>query len=137
MSWTTGTRVLMDRIITVALTYICVIYTVISFSAFLILYFFVVCKEKRKTLISPSIKPEHYKDEDLLLRKTLNALNWSLMANKAKTLYALQVRKKKTQHKNNKLTAGRNSLSFTFGSAHDYGIRKRDPNLERSYSAEI
>ena len=54
---------------------------------------------------SPIIKPVDYRNEDLLLRKSLAAVNWSLVTNKARFLYYLK--------KPKRISA---STSFTFGS---------------------
>ena len=40
--------------------------------------------------VSPAVKPADYVNEDILLRKSLVAVNWSLVANKARALYYLK-----------------------------------------------
>ncbi len=64
----------------------CVLHTVASFLSWLLSQV-----QQQHGLISaylsPAIKPLDYKNEDLLLRKELIAVNWQLIANKARALY--------------------------------------------------
>lgn len=88
-------------------TYLCVLYTLVS----LISKITARIIKTKKGVISPIIKPENYKDDDILLRKSLAAVNWKLIANKANALYLLkQLREKKKVRK-----PIVNSASFTFG----------------------
>ena len=43
-----------------------------------------------RTGVSPAVKPTDYVNEDILLRRSLVAVNWSLVANKARALYYLK-----------------------------------------------
>jgi hypothetical protein len=65
----------------------CVLYTVASLLSWLLTQ-----HRQRPAFnwLSPAIKPVDYKNEDLLLRKELTAVNWQLIANKARALHYLK-----------------------------------------------
>ena len=62
-------------------------------------------QQQQQQQTSPVIKPVDYRNEDILLRKSLAAVHWSLVTNKARFLYYLK--------KPKRISA---SSSFTFGS---------------------
>ena len=95
-------------------TYLCILYTAVSVVVRMASKLFAVMDRRPA---SPAIKPENYQDSDLLLRRSLAAVNWSLVANKAKALHSLKGR----SLKRNKLT---HSASFTFG--HDGSAARGD-----------
>ena len=112
-----------------AVVLFCVLYTTASFLSWLLSR---LLQQRRCVLafISPAIKPVDYKNEDLLLRRSLNATNWHLVANKARALYYLKHRCSALQHPKN----AKASASFTFGS-----VVQRDEAralLSRSASVE-
>ena len=98
--------------------YFCVLYTAASLCSGLILHFWMKKKwgksspNETVSKISPIIKPENYQDENTLLRKSINAVNWSLIANKARALHAITGRSKTER---SKMRPFFKSASFTFG----------------------
>jgi hypothetical protein len=88
-------------------TIFCIIYTTLSLCAGLSLHYIL----KKKNENPPAIKPENYQDENMLLRKSLNAVNWSLVANKARALYYMKC----VNISGNKLKKSLKSASFTLG----------------------
>ena len=90
-------------------TYFCIFYTAACIVSRLILRFKFV---SRKTLeASPIIKSVHFNDENSFIRKSLVAVNWSLVANKARALHSLKHQPCAPKQRG-KVKA---SLSFTFG----------------------
>ena len=73
----------------------CVLYTVASFLSWL-LQQLLQQRHRITSLISPAIKPIDYRNEDLLLRKALTAVNWQLIANKANALRCIKAPTVKT-----------------------------------------
>jgi hypothetical protein len=76
----------------------CVLYTVASFLSWL-LQQLLQQRQRITSLISPrsgAIKPIDYRNEDLLLRKALTAVNWQLIANKANALRSIKAPTVKT-----------------------------------------
>ena len=96
------------------------LYTAASLSSGLILHFWMnkqwVTAPANKTMskISPIIKPENYQDENILLRKSLNAMNWSLVANKARAFHNIR------RNTDSYLKLRPSSASFTFGQREFY-----------------
>ena len=81
----------------------CMLYTAISLVWMLCR---AVNSTRKPTTTSPIIKPVGYMDSDALLRRTLVAVNWSLVANKARALDGLNIKKH---------TLKKHSTSFTYG----------------------
>ena len=110
--------------------YFCVLYTAASLCSGLILHFWMKNKwgnssaNETASKISPIIKPENYQDENTLLRKSLNAVNWSLIANKARALHDIRRKNKGSKSRSFLLK----SASFTCGQS-EYHIR---PPLART-----
>ena len=76
----------------------CVLYTVASFLSWL-LQQLLQQRQRITSLISPAIKPIDYRNEDLLLRKALTAVNWPRVAgiaNKANALRCIKAPTVKT-----------------------------------------
>jgi predicted deacetylase len=67
----------------------CVLYTVASFLSWLMRQL-TQQRQRIADFISLAIKPIDYKNEDLLLRKALTAVNWQLIANKANALHCMK-----------------------------------------------
>jgi hypothetical protein len=115
--------------ISTMLIYFCVLYTAASLCSGLILHFWLKRKwgtspaKRTMSWISPIIKPENYQDENTLLRKSINAVNWNLIANKARALHVIR-----HKTKNSKLRSVLNSASFTFGQ-REFHVR---PLLDRT-----
>ncbi len=99
--------------------YFCMLYTAASLCSGLILHFlmnkqWVTAPIKSTIKISPIIKPENYQDGNILLRKSLNAINWSLVANKARALHNIR------GNTDSKSKLRPSSASFTFGQREYY-----------------
>jgi hypothetical protein len=90
----------------------CVLYTALSL-------IWMLCRAVSvPRLLSPAIKPVEYRDSDALLRRSLAAVNWGLVANKVRALDGLK-------HKKHALKkTSLNSESFTYGQ-HSFKIRSR------------
>ena len=99
--------------------YFCMLYTAASLGSALILHFFmskrwVTAPANNTMKISPIIKPEDYQDENILLRKSLNATNWCLVANKARAFHNIR------RNTDSKSKLRPSSASFTFGQREYY-----------------
>ncbi len=66
---------------------LCVLYTIVSFLSW---WMSRPQSQRIAAFLSPHIKPLDYRNEDLLLRKELTAVNWQLIGNKARALHYLR-----------------------------------------------
>ena len=90
----------------------CVLYTAASFLSLLLTRFM---QQRVANRSSPAVKPVDYRDDNLLLRKSLNAANWQIVANKARALHYL---------KKAPIEPMKTSASFTFGAKRSFGVQR-------------
>ena len=118
-----------------AVVLFCVLYTTASFLSWLLSR---LLQQRQCVLafISPAIKPVDYRNEDLLLRRSLNATNWHLVANKARALYYLKHPASvlcSALQRPKKAKAPRRGASFTFGSV----VQRDEARAMLSRSASV